>query len=147
MSHRDRGQSKYILDCRFQIADFSVSETCNPVEMKERTKRFALQTIWLCRTLPRSQESQIITRQLLRSCTSVGANYRSVCRARSTPDFVSKLGIVLEEADETLFWLELLVDSGVAQADRAAPLLKEANELVSIFVASMRTAKGLKSAI
>jgi len=115
--------------------------------MKERTKRFALQTIWLCRALPRSQESQIITRQLLRSCTSVGANYSSVCRARSTPDFVSKLGIVLEEADETLFWLELLVDSGVAQADRAAPLLKEANELVSIFVASMRTAKGLKSAI
>jgi len=70
-----------------------------------------------------------------------------VCRARSGADFVSKLGIVLEEADETLFWLELLVDSGVAHADKTAPLLKEANELVSIFVASLRTAKGLKSAI
>jgi len=70
-----------------------------------------------------------------------------VCRARSNADFVSKLGIVLEEADETLFWLELLVDSGVARADKTGPLLKEANELVSIFVASLRTAKGLKSAI
>jgi len=70
-----------------------------------------------------------------------------VCRARSTPDFVSKLGIVLEEADETLFWLELLVDSGAAQTDTTAPLLREANELVSIFVASLRTVKGLKSAI
>jgi four helix bundle protein len=70
-----------------------------------------------------------------------------VCRARSSADFVSKLGIVLEEADETLFWLELLVDSGVARPDRTDPLLREANELVSIFVASLRTAKGLKSAI
>ncbi|MGZ5904911.1 MAG: four helix bundle protein [Reyranella sp.] len=115
--------------------------------MKERTKRFALQTIRLCQALPRSQESQIITRQLLRSCASVGANYRAVCRARSQADFVSKLGIVLEEADETLFWLELLVESGLAQPERTAPLLREANELVSIFVASLRTAKGLKSAI
>jgi four helix bundle protein len=70
-----------------------------------------------------------------------------VCRARSNADFVSRLGIVLEEADETLFWLELLVDSGVALPDKIAPLLQEANELVSIFVASLRTAKGLKSAI
>jgi four helix bundle protein len=70
-----------------------------------------------------------------------------VCRARSAADFVSKLGIVLEETDETLFWLELLEDSGVAPPDKTAPLLREANELVSIFVASLRTAKGLKSAI
>ena len=87
----------------------------------------------------------IIGRQLLRSATSVGANYRAVCRARSSPDFVSKLGIVLEEADETLFWLELLVESGVTNSEKAAPLMGEANELVSIFVASLRTAKGLKS--
>ena len=97
--------------------------------------------------LPRSQASTVITRQLLRPSTSVGANYRAVCRARSAADFVSKLGIVLEEADETLFWLELLIESGVARPDKTAPLLKEANELVSIFVASLRTAKGLKSAI
>lgn len=115
--------------------------------LKARTKTFALRVIRLCRTLPRSQEGTIITRQLLRSCTSVGANYRAVCRARSTADFVSKLGIVLEEADEALFWLELLVESGTAQPEKAAPLLNEANELVSIFVASLRTAKGLKSAI
>ena len=103
--------------------------------------------IRLCQGLPRSQVSTVITRQLLRSSTSVGANYRAVCRARSTADFVSKLGIVLEEADETLFWLERLIESGVAQPDKTAPLLREANELVSIFVASLRTAKGLKSAI
>ena len=95
----------------------------------------------MCRTLPRSQEGSIITRQVLRSCTSVAANYRAVCRARSSADFVSKLGIVLEEADETLFWLELLIDSGVAQLETTAPLLKEANELVSIFNAADITAK------
>jgi four helix bundle protein len=115
--------------------------------LKHRTKQFALLVIRLCHSLPRTQEGSIITRQLLRSSTSVGANYRAVCRARSSADFVSKLGIVLEEADETLFWLELLVDSGAAPLANTAPLLKEANELVAIFVASLRTAKGLKSAI
>jgi len=115
--------------------------------LKDRTKRFALLVIRLCQALPRSQASTIITRQLLRSATSVGANYRAVCRARSNADFISKLGVVLEGADETLFWLELLVDSGSAQRDKISPLLKEANELVAIFVASLRTAKGLKSAI
>jgi len=124
-----------------------VAGTTNAEALKDRTKRFALLVIRLCQTLPRSQAGTVITRQLLRSSTSVGANYRAVCRARSNADFVSKLGIVLEEADETLFWLELLVDSGVAQAYKTAPLLKEANELVAIFVASLRTAKGLKSAI
>jgi len=124
-----------------------VAGTTNAEALKDRTKRFALLVIRLSQTLPRSQAGTVITRQLLRSSTSVGANYRAVCRARSNADFVSKLGIVLEEADETLFWLELLVDSGVAQAYKTAPLLKEANELVAIFVASLRTAKGLKSAI
>ena len=121
--------------------------TTNSEALKDRTKRFALLVIRLCRSLPRTQEGTVITRQLLRSSTSVGANYRAVCRARSTADFVSKLGIVLEETDETLFWLELLVDSGVAQSDKTIPLVKEANELASIFVASLRTAKGVKSAI
>jgi four helix bundle protein len=104
--------------------------------------------IRLCRTLPSSAEGRIITRQLLRSATSVGANYRAVCRSRSSAEFVSKLGIVLEEADETLFWLELLVDAGIAAPEKSQPLRQEANELVAIFVASLRTAKGgLKSAI
>jgi four helix bundle protein len=106
-----------------------------------------LQVIRLCRALPRSQEATVISRQLLRSATSVGANYSAVCRARSTADFVSKLGIVLEEADETLFWIELLVESGVAHPEKIDSVRREANELVSIFVASLRTAKGLKSAI
>jgi four helix bundle protein len=124
-----------------------MAATTNSEALKLRTRQFALSVIRLCRTLPRSQEALVIARQLLRSSTSVGANYRALCRARSNADFVSKLGIVLEETDETLFWLELLVDSGVAGPEKATPLLKEANELVSIFVASLRTAKGLKSAI
>ena len=115
--------------------------------MKGRTKQFALAVIRLCRTLPSSPEARIISRQLLRSATSVGANYRAVCRARSTADFTSKLGLVLEEADEALFWLELLVDAGVAARQQINVPLDEANQLVSIFVASLRTVKGLKSEI
>jgi four helix bundle protein len=96
--------------------------------------------------IPSSQEGRTITRQLLRSATSVAANYRAVCRARSRADFISKLGIVLEEADESLFWLELLVDAGLLQSEEAKMPLCEANELVAIFVTSLRTAKQ-KSAI
>ena len=122
-----------------------MASTCNADLLKDRTKRFALQVIRLCRTLPRSQETTIISRQLLRSATSVGANYGAVCRARSTADFVSKLGI--EEADETLFWIELLVESAAVHPEQIAAVRREANELVSIFVASLRTAKSFKSAI
>jgi four helix bundle protein len=100
MSHLPGMRRDYISDCRFQI---SMTPTCNAELLKDRTKRFALQVIRLCRALPRSQEATVISRQLPRSSTSVGANYRAVCRARSTADSVSKLGIVLEEADETLF--------------------------------------------
>ena len=124
-----------------------MAPTTNAEAMKNRTKHFALLVIRLCRSLPSSQEQRIITRQLLRSATSVASNYRAVCRARSTPDFISKLGVVLEEADESLFWLELLVDAGIASPDRISLPLKEANELVSIFVASLRTVKGVQSAI
>ena len=121
--------------------------TINSEAMKGRTKQFALIVIRLCRTPPPSPETRIISRQLLRSATSVGANYRAVRRARSTADFTSKLGLVLEEADETLFWLGLLVDAGVARREQVAVPLDEANQLVSIFVASLRTMKGLRSAI
>ena len=98
---------------KFQNADsrlhiFVMVQTMNSEAMKNRTKNFALLVSRLCRTVPRTEESRIICRQLLRSATSVAANYRAVCRARSTPDFTSKLGIVLEESDETLFWIELL---------------------------------------
>jgi four helix bundle protein len=116
--------------------------------MKRRTKDFALRAIRLCRSLPASQEGRIISRQLLRSATSIGANYRAVCRSRSSAEFISKLGIVLEEADETLFWLELVVESGLTPADKCSVLRQEADELVAIFVASLRTAKsGLKFGI
>ena len=114
----------------------------NAESMKERTKHFALGVIRLCRSLPRSPEASIISRQLMRSATSVGANYRAVCRARSTPDFISKLGIVLEETDESLFWIELLVDAGISSEDKTNALKVEAGELVAIFVASLCTAKG-----
>jgi len=121
--------------------------TVNSDTMKHRTKQLALAVIRLCRTLPQSLESRTISRQLLRSATSVAANYRAACRARSTADFTSKLGLVLEEADESLFWLELLVDAGVARRQQVITSLDEANQLVSIFVASLRTVKGLKSEI
>jgi len=115
--------------------------------MKRRTKQFALVIIRLCRTVPRNEESLIICRQLLRSATSVAANYRAVCRARSRADFISKLGIVLEETDESLLWLELLIEAGIVPREKLDLAFKEATELVAIFVASLRTAKGLRTAV
>ncbi len=112
-----------------------------PEELKERTKRFAIQVVRLFRELPRTEEARVIGRQLLRSGTSVAANYRAVCRARSKAEFVAKMGVVVEEADESVFWLELLADSGVVRAVRIAELQSEANELLAIFAASQRTAR------
>jgi four helix bundle protein len=119
----------------------------NSEAMQSRTQQLALAVIRLCRTLRRLREGRTISRQLLRSATSVAANYRAVCRARSSADFTSKLGLVLEGADETLFWLELLVDAGLVRRDQIELTLNEANQLVSIFAASLRTVKGLKSEI
>lgn len=99
----------------------------------------------LFRSLPRTEEARVIGRQLLRSGTSVAANYRAVCRARSKAEFISKIGVVVEEADEVVFWLELLVDTRILSADLVKDLLTEANELLAIFAASQRTAKGNKS--
>ena len=113
--------------------------------MKRRAKQLAVVVIRLSRTLPQSPEARIIARQLLRSATSVAANYRAVCRARSTADFTSKLGLALEKADETLFWLELLVEAEIVRPDQVNMPLDEADPLVSMFVASLRTVKGLKS--
>jgi len=111
------------------------------VQLKDRTKRFAVQVITMFRTLPRTDEARILGRQLLRAATSVAANYRAVCRARSRAEFVAKLGVVVEEADETVFWLEVLVESGVIQNSRTEALTREANELLAIFAASHHTAK------
>jgi four helix bundle protein len=93
--------------------------------------------------LPAKEEARILGRQVLRSGTSVGANYRAACRARSRAEFIAKLGIVLEEADETVFWLELLLEGGIVKREKLGALLKEARELTSIFVASLCTAKGI----
>jgi four helix bundle protein len=91
--------------------------------------------------LPTNEESRIITRQLVRSVTSVAANYRAVCRSRSKAEFISKIRTVVEETDETVFWLEMLSDLGLLSSQKSAPLLDEANELLAIFAASQRTAK------
>lgn len=111
------------------------------LDLKLRTKQFALQVIRFCETLAKDETSKILGRQLLRSGTSVGANYRAVCRAKSTPDFISKFATVLEEADESAFWLELLLDAGKTKADPANSLLREANELVAISISSINTAR------
>jgi len=94
-------------------------------DLKQRTKQFAFRIIRLYRNLPATDEAKILGKRLLRSGTSVGANYRAACRARSKAEFIAKLGIVLEEADETVFWLELLVESGVGSRERLQPLVKK----------------------
>ena len=111
------------------------------IELKLRTKRFAISMIRLVRLLPKSEEAKVIGRQVLRSGTSVAANYRAVCRARSKAEFIAKMGVVVEEADETVFWLELLVESDIMLQSTVETILGEANELMAIFGASLRTAK------
>jgi four helix bundle protein len=110
-------------------------------ELRNRTKRFALRIIRLFRRLPRTAEAQLLGKQLLRSGTSVGANYRAAGRARSKAEFISKIGIVVEEADEAVFWIECLIESGIVKPDLLSDLLSEANELIAIFAASQRTAR------
>ncbi len=112
--------------------------------LKVRTKDFALRVLRLCRSLPRTEEARILGTQLLRSSTSIGANYRAACRGRSRAEFVAKLGIVLEEADEAVFWLELFQEGNIFPAEKLHGLAQEANELVSIFVSSVRTAREVR---
>ena len=110
-------------------------------QLKARTKEFAKRVIRLCRCLPGTEEARLIRNQLFRAGTSVGANYRAVCRARSKADFISKMGIVLEETDESLYWMELFVETEIVPPEKLASLMEEANQLVSIWVASLNTAK------
>src|SRR5438093_11427377 len=120
----------------------------NADELRDRTKQFALRIIRLVAALPKSIEGRAIANQLVRCGTSVAANYRSACRARSRTEFIAKMGVVLEEADETQLWLELIIEAKLIPAERAQPLLDEASELVAIFVASRKSASlNLKSAI
>jgi four helix bundle protein len=109
--------------------------------LQDRTRKFALSVIKFTEGLPHDDTARTLGRQLLRSGTSVGANYRSVCRAKSKADFISKMGTVLEEADESAFWMELLVDAAKAETQRAQPLIAEANELVAIATSSINTAR------
>ena len=109
--------------------------------LKKRTKKFALDVIKFFEGLPKNETCRILGRQLLRSGTSVGANYRAACRAKSTADFISKMGTVEEEADESAYWIELFIEDGKVLEAKAAPLLREANELVAITVSSINTAR------
>jgi four helix bundle protein len=110
-------------------------------QLRARTKEFAIRIVHLFRSLPQAKEAQVIGNQLLRCGTSVGANYRAACQARSKAEFIAKIGIVAEEADETVFWIELLSDIGIMKKERLEPLRKEAQELTAIFSASRQTAK------
>ena len=112
-----------------------------PEELRERTRRFALAVIKLVEGLPHSRVADILGRQLLKSATSVGANYRAACKARSRADFISKITIVEEEADETQYWLELLLYSDITGSSALKEHLKEARELTAIFTASGKTAR------
>ena len=105
----------------------------------ERTKSFALRIIRLCRSIPEGHVEQMSASQLMRCGTSVGANYRAACRARSAAEFRSKLGIVEEETDESIYWMELIIESGIIPEERLCALREEANEFLSMVVASIRT--------
>ena len=113
-------------------------------ELKDRTKKFALRVIKLIAALPRTTAAKAIGNQLIRSGTSVGANYRAACRARSMAEFTAKLGVVIEEADESAFWIELIIDGKIMKETLAKPLLDEANELVAIFSSSVISIKEKK---
>ena len=110
-------------------------------DLRKRTKDFSLEVMRLCRQLPTTPEARVIMNQLLRSASSVGANYRAVQRSRSRAEFVSKMGVVIEEADETLYWLEMIRDGNLLASDSCRAILRESEELLSIFVASQMTAR------
>ena len=111
-------------------------------ELKAQTKQFALRVMKLVDAIPRTIQRCAIAKQIIRSATSVAANYRAACRARSRAEFIAKIGVVEEEADESCFWLELTIDSGVLTEERIRPLVGEAGELVAIMAASRKSAIG-----
>ena len=115
-------------------------------EMKARTKAYANRVVKLCAALPNNWIARILGQQLLRSGTSVGANYRALCPARSDVDFINKLRVVEEECDESLFWMELLVDNSILKASRLRDLMLEGSEILAIVVASAKTARTSRGA-
>ena len=110
-------------------------------DLRERTKQFALRIIRMFGALPKTTEAQILGKQVLRSGTSVGANYREAYRGRSKAEFIAKAGDCLREIEETDYWLELLVEAGIVPAEKLAPLRQETDELIAIFVTIVRKAK------
>ena len=117
----------------------------NEREFKDRTKKLALRIIKMVETLPRGHASDVIGRQLIRSATSVGANYRAACRGKSPADVISKLSIVEEEADESIYWMELLIEAGLVSEAKLLNLLAEMNEIVAMTVASIKTLRAHNS--
>ena len=113
-------------------------------DLRHRTKAFALRVIALTNALPNTRLAAVIRNQLLRSGTSVGANYRAAKRAKSTADFISKMGTVEEETDESMYWMELIIETGLMKEDRISDLYQEADEILSMVVASIKTARSKK---
>jgi four helix bundle protein len=113
----------------------------SPDEFKARTRKYAIRVIRLVDALPASRSTNALANQLVRSGTSVGANYRAACRAKSRADFISKMGTVEEETDEPLYWMELLVESGKIKPERVASLMKEGSEILAMVCASAKTAR------
>ena len=118
----------------------------NSTEFQDKTKRLGLHVIRFVETLPQNYTSRVIINQILRRALSVGANYRAVCRAKSDKDFINKMKIVEEECDETIYWLEIIEESGLAKIEVITPLKREAKEILAMIVASINTmSKNLKS--
>jgi four helix bundle protein len=113
---------------------------------KSRTKQFAIRVVRMVDTLPHRPVAWAISKQILRSATSVAANYRAVCRSRSRAEFIARMGVVMEEADETLFWLELIAETGLLSDKLLAPLADEATQLVSVFASAYATARSHQKA-
>ncbi len=116
-----------------------------PEIMKDRTKKFAKEIIFLCRKLPKNREGYLIENQIFKSATSIASNYRAACRERSKAEFIAKMGIVEEEADETLFWLEVIEGVEIFKRESNTSLMRECNEILSIVVSSINTARKGKS--
>ena len=129
------------------ISERRIIESMGEKDLKKRTRQFALRIIRLCESLPRGRTSEVIAKQLIRSGTSVGANYRAAARAKSTADFIAKLGIVEEECDECVYWMELLIESGLVEEGLLKELLDEAHQLLAITVASIKTARARASRV
>ncbi len=129
-----------IADCGLRIAE-SEDGALSRDEFKRRTFLFGVRVVRLTEALPKTDAARVIGKQLLRCGTSVGANYRAAARARSRADFISKMGIVEEECDEAIYWIEMLCELDLLERKRVEPLLAEANELLSITISSIKTAR------